>query len=165
MCRGGVEIGAGAGRPGCADETTRLTPPSGVRSARVSASLRSSVLATLGATTSVLVASAISFDSIVASSVFAPETFFAAAFFGAAVFFAAAFFSPAAFLAVVFFAGLSETSSGCTSRIKPSRSARARIRSACASMIVDDGPFTPMPSLPLRSMTSAFVIPSSLAIS
>jgi len=162
MCRGGGEVGAGVGRPGCADETTRLTPPSGAKSTTAAASFRSSTCATFASATSILATSA---DSAVASSVFSPATFFAAACFATAVFLTGVFFSPSAFFAVVFLAGLAETSSGCTSRIKPSRFARARIRSAWASMIVDDGPFTPMPSLPLRSMISAFVIPSSLAIS
>jgi membrane protein implicated in regulation of membrane protease activity len=91
--------------------------------------------------------------------------FLAGAFF-AAVFFAAAFlagfsasssldlaaaFFGAAFLAA-FFTGFA--SAGCSSRIKPSRSARKRTRSACCSMTVDDCVLTAMPNLPQRSSIS-----------
>jgi hypothetical protein len=62
------------------------------------------------------------FAGFSASSV--PSFVLAAAFF-AGVFFAAAFFSGFG-------------SSGCSSRMRPSRSARRRTRSACASMIDDE---------------------------
>jgi hypothetical protein len=74
---------------------------------------------------------------------------------GAAAFFAAAFLAglgesvavptsgaasstvgAAAFFAAAFFTGLG--SSGCSGRVRPSRSARRRRRSACASMSVDE---------------------------
>lgn len=64
--------------------------------------------------------------------------------------FGAAFLTAAFFAA--FFTGLG--SSGCTSRTKPSRSARRRTRSACASMTVDDCVLTAMPNLPQRSSIS-----------
>lgn len=87
--------------------------------------------------------------------------FFAAFFAGAR--FAAAFlagvasppsasvFLAAAFLAA-FFTGFG--SSGCCSRIRPSRSARARTRSACCSMIVEDSPLTPIDNLAHKSRVS-----------
>ena len=56
-------------------------------------------------------------------------------------------------------------SSGCTSRIRPSRSALRRTRSAWASTIPEEWLFTPMPSDPQRSRTSALVIPISRASS
>ena len=55
------------------------------------------------------------------------------------------------------------TSSGCTSRVRPSRSARRRTRSACASMMPEEWLLTPMPRASQRSKTSLFVIPSSRA--
>ena len=91
----------------------------------------------------------------------ASDFFFAAAFFAgarfAAAFFAGAASSPdssaffAAFLAA-FFTGLA--SSGCCSRIRPSRSARARTRSACCSMIVEDSPLTPIDNFAHKSRVS-----------
>ena len=67
------------------------------------------------------------------------------------------------FAAAAFFAGL--PSSGCSARVSPSRSARRRSRSACASMIADDWLFASTPIALQRPSTSAFVIPSSLASS
>ena len=86
--------------------------------------------------------------------------FFAAFFAGARL--AAAFLtgfasSPpssaffAAFFAA-FFTGFA--SSGCCSRINPSRSARARTRSACCSMIVDESPLTPIDNFAHKSRVS-----------
>jgi hypothetical protein len=69
---------------------------------------------------------------------------------------AAAFFEP-------FLAGLA--SSGCSGRVRPSRSARRRSRSACASISVDEWLFTPTPIASHSAIISAFVIPSSLASS
>ena len=68
--------------------------------------------------------------------------------------------SSAAFLA---FFGFFPGSSGWTSRTKPSRSALRRVRSACASTMLEEWLFTPMPSDSQRSRTSALVIPSSRA--
>ncbi len=68
----------------------------------------------------------------------------------------AGFFEP-------FFPAL--TSSGCSARVRPSRSARRRSRSACASISVEEWLFTPTPITSLRAIISAFVIPSSLASS
>ena len=50
-------------------------------------------------------------------------------------------------------------------RISPSRSARRRTRSACASSMLDEWLFTPMPSATARSSVSLLVMPSSLASS
>lgn len=98
-----------------------------------------------------------SIDSVVAD-------FLAAAFFAGA--FLAAFFtgfsasSPsadgAAFFATAFLAAFFTGfgSSGCTSRTKPSRSARRRTRSACCSMTVEDWVLTATPNLPQRSSIS-----------
>ena len=61
------------------------------------------------------------------------------------------------------FAGFSST--GCSARISPSRSARRRTRSACASSMLDEWLFTPIPSATARSSVSLLVIPSSLASS
>lgn len=54
---------------------------------------------------------------------------------------------------------------GCSSRIRPSRSARRRTRSAWASSIPEECVFTPIPMSRARSRHSLFVIPSSLASS
>jgi hypothetical protein len=54
---------------------------------------------------------------------------------------------------------------GCSWRTRPSRSARRRTRSACASSIPEECVFTPMPSAKQRSRHSLFVSPSSLASS
>ena len=56
-------------------------------------------------------------------------------------------------------------SSGCSGRVSPSRSARRRRRSACASMRVLEWLFTPTPITSQSVIISAFVIPSSLASS
>jgi hypothetical protein len=56
-------------------------------------------------------------------------------------------------------------SSGCSARTMPSRRARRRTRSACASSMPDECVLTPIPSLRLRSRHSLFVSPSSLASS
>ena len=76
---------------------------------------------------------------------------------------AACFLAAAFFLAGAFLAGLG--SSGCSSRVNPSRSARRVTMSAYASASEDDGPLAATPSTPQRSRTSAFVIPSSFASS
>jgi len=70
----------------------------------------------------------------------------------------AAFFFPAAF-----FGG--SGSSGCTSRLSPSRSAFLRTRSACASSMLEEWLLTPMPSASQRSSVSLLVSPSSRASS
>jgi len=69
---------------------------------------------------------------------------------------------PAAFLAD-FFTGLG--SSGCSGRVRPSRSALRRKRSACASMSVLEWVFTPTPIWSQSVIISALVIPSSFASS
>jgi hypothetical protein len=56
-------------------------------------------------------------------------------------------------------------SSGATSRLSPSRSALRRARSAWASSIDEDAPFTPIPSPRHKSTASLLVSPSSLASS
>jgi len=76
--------------------------------------------------------------------------------------------SASAGSAAFFFAGLLRAgfaSSGCWSRMSPSRSAFRRTRSACASMMLEECVFTPMPSDRHRSRHSLFVKPSSLASS
>jgi hypothetical protein len=75
---------------------------------------------------------------------------------------AGAVFLAAAFLAG-FFSGFG--SSGCSSRVSPSRWARRRTMSAYASLRDEEWLFTGTPRTPQRSITSAFVIPSSLASS
>jgi hypothetical protein len=97
--------------------------------------------------------------------------FFAAAFLGAALPLAAVL-AGAAFLLVVFLVvalasrdGAAGSAAGCSSRTRPSRSARRRTRSACASSIPEEWVFTPMPNLRHRSRHSLFVIPSSVASS
>ena len=104
------------------------------------------------------------------ASTFVAAAFFAAAFFAGAFFAgaspsagAASAFFAAAFFAAAFFAGFS--SSGWASRLRPSRSALRRTRSACASSIEDDTLRTSMPISFDRSSASLFVIPSSLASS
>lgn len=54
-------------------------------------------------------------------------------------------------------------SSGWVSRTRPSRSALRRTRSACASTMLDEWLFTPIPSAAQRSSVSLFVSPSSRA--
>jgi hypothetical protein len=56
-------------------------------------------------------------------------------------------------------------SSGWTSRTMPSRWARRRTRSACASSIPEECVFTPIPNMRERSRHSLFVSPSSRASS
>ena len=56
-------------------------------------------------------------------------------------------------------------SSGCSARTSPSRVARRRTRSACASSMPEECVLTPMPRSFERSRVSLFVIPSSLASS
>jgi len=81
----------------------------------------------------------------------------------AAAGFAAAFLGSAAFLAGAFFAF--GGSSGWTSRMRPSRSALRRTRSACASSMLEECVLTPIPSERQRSSVSLFVMPSSFASS
>jgi len=90
----------------------------------------------------------------------------ASADFLAAVFFAAAFFAGAVF-AGAFAAGAvsAGVGSGCLSRTSPSRWARRRTRSACASSMPEECVLTPMPNLRQRSRHSLLVSPSSLASS
>jgi hypothetical protein len=57
------------------------------------------------------------------------------------------------------------TSSGCSSRTRPSRSARRRTRSAWASIMDDECPLMSIPILRHRSTASLLVRPSSLASS
>ena len=75
--------------------------------------------------------------------------------------------APPRFLAAAFFAGAFSTlgSSGCSSRVSPSRTARRRTMSEYASLSDDEWLFTGTPRTPQRSTTSWFVIPSSLASS
>jgi hypothetical protein len=54
-------------------------------------------------------------------------------------------------------------SAGCASRIRPSRCARRRTRSACASTMLEEWLLTPIPSASHRSRVSLLVRPSSLA--
>jgi hypothetical protein len=75
----------------------------------------------------------------------------------------AAALAAAAFFAEAFFTGL--TSSGCSSRVNPSRTARRSSRSACASMRVLEWVFTPTPIASHSAIISALVIPSFLASS
>jgi hypothetical protein len=56
-------------------------------------------------------------------------------------------------------------SSGCSGLVRPSRSARRRRRSPCASMIVEDWLFASTPIAPQSASISVFVIPSSFASS
>jgi hypothetical protein len=72
----------------------------------------------------------------------------------------AATFFAAAFLAGVFFG-----SSGCSSRRMPSWSALRRTLSACASWMLEEWLFTPMPNCSHKSSSSLFVRPSSFASS
>ena len=111
---------------------------------------------TTGASTGETIASVGADASTTGSGVSGSAASGAAAFAGAA-FLAAAFFGAA------FLTGLG--SSGCSSRLSPSRSARRVTMSAYASASDDDGPFAATPSTPHRSRTSAFVIPSSFASS
>jgi len=73
--------------------------------------------------------------------------------------------SPAAAAFLVDFLTALAGSSGWTSRMRPSRSALRRTRSACASSMLEECVFTPIPSDSQRSSVSLFVIPSSLASS
>jgi len=77
---------------------------------------------------------------------------------------AAAFVAPAALVALVAFVALAALadSSGCTSRRRPSASARRRIRSAWASSIDAEGLEAPMPSFWASVSSSLLVRPSSL---
>ena len=97
------------------------------------------------------------------AAAFLAGVFLAAAFFLAGAFLAAVFSFAGAFFAAVFLTGFG--SSGCSSRVKPSRSARRATMSEYASASEDEGPFAATPSTPQRSRTSWFVIPSSLASS
>lgn len=132
-----------------------------------------------GTTTGATSTTGVSLTSATGSAVASGVAFFATAFFATA-FFAAAFFTglsaspPAsaaltaaflagAFFAAAFFSGFG--SSGCSSRTRPSRSARRRTRSACASMIDDEWLFTSIPMTRQRSTASLLVRPSSLASS
>ena len=106
---------------------------------------------------------------VVLAAAFLATAFLATAFFAgfsassaASVVLAAAFFAGA-FFAAAFFSGFG--SSGCSSRMRPSRSARRRTRSACASMIDDEWLFTSIPMTRQRSTASLLVRPSSLASS
>jgi hypothetical protein len=76
-------------------------------------------------------------------------------------------FSVFALGALVAFAAFTGAggSSGCWARTSPSRSARRRTRSACASSIPEECVLTPMPKAKLRSRHSLFVSPSSRASS
>jgi hypothetical protein len=56
-------------------------------------------------------------------------------------------------------------SDGCSGRVRPSRLARRRTRSAWASSMPDECVLTPMPNRRHRSRASLFVSPSSLASS
>jgi len=68
-------------------------------------------------------------------------------------------------LGVLAAAGAEAGSSGCTARLKPSRSALRRARSACASSIDDEWLLTPMPRSMQMSRASLLVSPSSRASS
>ena len=170
-------VPAAAGAAGAGASTTGATVGSGVVGAGAGVSATCGVIGATGvsSTTSVVsvaffatafFATAFFAGSFLAGSFFA-VSFLAAAFFAgfsaaSSSFFATAFFATA-FFAVVFFSGLG--SSGCSSRIRPSRSARWRTRSACCSMIDDEWLFTSMPIDMQRSTASLLVRPSSLASS
>lgn len=99
--------------------------------------------------------SSLDFAAAFLAGAFFAAVFFAAAFLAgfsasASVDFAAAFFVAAFFAA--FLTGFA--SAGCSSRIRPSRSARNLTRSACCSITVDDWVLTAMPNLPQRSSIS-----------
>jgi hypothetical protein len=103
------------------------------------------------------------------SAFFVVAGFFPAAGF-AAFFVVAGFFPAAGFAAFFFVAGFflaagfaASGCSGCRSRVRPSRTALRRARSACASTIPEEWLLVPMPREPQRSRTSALVIPSSRA--
>lgn len=132
-----------------------------------------------GTTTCATSTTGVSLTSAMGSAVASDVAFFATAFFATA-FFATAFltglsapppessasvaaFLTGAFFAAAFFSGFD--SSGCSSRTRPSRSARRRTRSACASMIDDEWLFTSIPMTRQRSTASLLVRPSSLASS
>jgi hypothetical protein len=91
-----------------------------------------------------------------------------AAFFAAALragdFFAAAL-SPSSASAATSAVDLALDASGWRSRTRPSRWARRRTRSACASSIPEECVLTPMPNARQRSRHSLLVSPSSLASS
>jgi hypothetical protein len=72
--------------------------------------------------------------------------------------------TAAAVAAAPFLLGLAG-SSGCTSRMRPSRSALRRTRSACASSMPEEWLLTPMPKDRDKSSASLLVMPSSLASS
>lgn len=73
-------------------------------------------------------------------------------------------FAAAVFFAAAFLAGLFSGSGWC-SRIRPSRSALRRTRSACASSIDEEWLFAPIPSASESSRVSLLVSPSSRASS
>jgi hypothetical protein len=110
-------------------------------------------------------------DSTTGSGAAVVSAFFAAAFFAgaflAAAFFAGAFFAAAFFAGAFFAAGFvsSAGSSGCTSRMRPSRSARRRTMSAYASSRAEAWVLIGTPSVLQRSTVSALVMPSSFASS
>lgn len=72
---------------------------------------------------------------------------------------------PASFSTLADFLVGFGSSSGCTSRLRPSRSALRRARSACASSMLEEWLLTPIPSPTHRSSVSLLVSPSSLASS
>ena len=61
--------------------------------------------------------------------------------------------------------GLASAPRAGPSRMRPSRSALRRTRSACASSMLEEWVLTPMPSVAQRSSVSLLVSPSSLASS
>lgn len=97
-----------------------------------------------------------------AGSASAAAGFFAGAFFAA--FWGGFLVDTAAFFfAGAFFSSLGASSSGGVSRIRPSRSALRRTRSACASTMLDEWLFAPIPSASQSSRVSALLSPSSRA--
>lgn len=74
-------------------------------------------------------------------------------------------FRAAAFWAAAFLAVFGSCSGGCSSRIKPSRCALRRTRSACASTMLEEWLFTPIPNASVNSRVSLLVSPSSRASS
>jgi hypothetical protein len=94
---------------------------------------------------------------------FLAATFFAGAFLAAA--FLAAALSPSEVSTGSPVAALGLGASGWRSRTRPSRCARRRTRSACASSMPEECVLTPMPNARQRSRHSLLVSPSSLASS
>ena len=79
--------------------------------------------------------------------------------------FLAATFLAAAFLVAAFLVVFGSCSGGCSSRLRPSLCALRRTRSACASTMLEEWLFTPIPNASVNSRVSLLVSPSSRASS